>query len=185
MLATHYCVELQKNIRKKQELLTQILKSEKLKPNPNQNQINKIHNHLQDIQNYKDTGSIARSKEKLIIEQEKLNKFFFDQEKQKHKTIKQLKKIQNNETEIITSNSKILKYCKNLFSSLYTKTQTNIQIQEELLTPIQPKINATENEKLTQKITFKELKTAIFQRENEKLLVLMDYPSNSTNHNTK
>ena len=98
MLPTHYCVELQKNIRKKQELLTQILKSEKLKPNPNQNQINKIHNHLQDTQNYKDTGSIVRSKEKLIIEQEKLNKFFFDQEKQKHKTIKQLKKIQNNET---------------------------------------------------------------------------------------
>ena len=37
VLATHYCVQLQKNIRKKLQQLTQILKSEKLKPNPNQN----------------------------------------------------------------------------------------------------------------------------------------------------
>ena len=52
-------------------------------------------------------------------------KFFFDKEKQKHKTIKQLHDIQNNETKIITSDYEILKYCKIFFSNLYTKTQTN------------------------------------------------------------
>ena len=51
---------------------------------------------------------------------------------------------------------------------MYTKTQTNTQIQEELLKPIQPKINTEENEKLTQKISLKELKNAIFQMENDK-----------------
>ena len=52
-----------KEYLQKKEQLTYILKSEKLKPNPNQNQ---LHNHLQDIQNYKDRGSIIQSKEKLI-----------------------------------------------------------------------------------------------------------------------
>ena len=47
------------------------------------------------MQNYKNAGSVVRSKEKLIIEQEKPNKLFFHQEKQKqkNKTIKQLKKL--------------------------------------------------------------------------------------------
>ena len=156
MLAARYCVELQKNIRNKHKQLTQLLKSEKLKPNPDQNQINNIHIYLQDIQNYKNTGSIIRSNEKLITEQEKPNRFFFDQEKQKqNKTIKQLKKIQNNETEILTNDFEILKFCQNVFAELYTKIQTNVQIQEELLTPIQIKISNIDNEKLTQKITLK------------------------------
>ena len=61
------------------------------KPNRDQNMINKAHQHLQDIENYETTGSIIHSKEKLILEQEKPNQFFFYQEKQKQKTIKKLK----------------------------------------------------------------------------------------------
>ena len=63
--------------------------------------------------------------------------------------MKQLKEIQDNETKMIRSDSEILKYCKIFFSNLHTKTQTNTKIQAELLKPIQPKINAEENEKLT------------------------------------
>ena len=74
--------------------------------------MNNIHDHLQDIQNYKNTGSIIRSKEKLIIQQEKPNTLFFDQEiqKQNSKALKQLKKYQSNETEILTNDFYILKY---------------------------------------------------------------------------
>ena len=102
MLATRYCVQMQKNIRNKQDEQTQFIKIEKTKPNPNQDKIQEAHQHLQDIDNYKISGSIIRSKEKMIPEQEKLNKFFFDQEKQtqKENTIKQLETIEN--VKIIT-----------------------------------------------------------------------------------
>ena len=57
-----------KNVRNKQEELAQFLNTEKMKQNPYQSKINKVQQHLQDTQNYKTTGSIIRSKEKLITE---------------------------------------------------------------------------------------------------------------------
>ena len=106
----------------------------------------------------------------MILEQEKPNKFFFDQEKQKQKqkTIKQLETIENDKIITLTNDFQILNYCKNFFSDLYTKTQTNAKIQEKLLNPLKAKITNEDNKKLTQQITFAELKTAIFQLENGK-----------------
>ena len=78
----------------------------------------------------------------MILEQEKPNKFFFDQEKQKQKqkTIKQLQTIENDKIITLTNDFQILNYCKKFFSDLYTKTQTNAQIQEKLLNPLKAKI---------------------------------------------
>ena len=76
---------MQKNIRNKQAELTHFINIEKTKQNLDQNKIGKARQHLQDIEKNKTTGSIIRSKEKLILEREKPNKFFFDQEKQKQK----------------------------------------------------------------------------------------------------
>ena len=78
MLATQYCVQMQKNIRNKQDELTQFITIEKTKPKPNQDKIQEAHQHLPDIGNYKISGSIICSKEKIILDQEKPNKFFFD-----------------------------------------------------------------------------------------------------------
>ena len=83
MLATQYCVQMQKIIRNKQDEPTQFITIEKTKPNPNQGKIQEAHQHLQDIDNYKISGSIIRSKEKIILDKKKPNKFFFDQENQK------------------------------------------------------------------------------------------------------
>ena len=55
-----------KNVRNKQDELAQFLNTEKMKQNPDQSKINKAQQHLQDTQNYKTTGSIIRSNEKLI-----------------------------------------------------------------------------------------------------------------------
>ena len=77
MLATQYCVQMQNNIRHKQDELAQFITIEKTKPNPNQDKIQEAHQH-QGIDNYKISGSIIRSKEKMILEQEKPNKFLFD-----------------------------------------------------------------------------------------------------------
>ena len=111
MLATQYCVQMQKNIRNKQEELTQFITIEKTKPNPNQDKIQKAHQHLQDVDNYKISGSIIPSKEKIILEQEKPNKFLFDQEKQNQKQkTKQLEKIKNDKIITLTNNFQILNY---------------------------------------------------------------------------
>ena len=106
----------------------------------------------------------------MILEQEKPNKIFFDQEKQKQKqkTIKQLETIENDKIITLTNDFQILNYCKNFFSDLYTKTQTNAKIQEKLLNPLKAKITNEDNKKLTQQITFAELKTATFKLENGK-----------------
>ena len=82
---------MQKNIRIRKTRLIDLIKMEKQKTNPDQHKINIPHQQLPDINNYKITGSIIQSKKKLILEQEKPNKFFFDQI-QKSKTIKQLQK---------------------------------------------------------------------------------------------
>ena len=62
-------------------------------------------------------------------------------------------------------------YCKTFYSSLYSKTQTNSEIQQELLQPIKAKITNEINEKLIQKISLSELKTAIFRMEMESIRV--------------
>ena len=116
MLATHYCAQLQKNVRNKQTQLIDLIKIEKHKPSPNQHKLNNAHQQLQDVDNYKITGSIICSKEKLVLDQEK--------QKQKSKTIKQLQKeITNNETKPITVDDEILTYCKTFFSNLYTNAK--------------------------------------------------------------
>ena len=168
MLAAQYCVQMQKSIRNKQDELTQFITIEKTKPNPNQDKIQEAYQHLNDIDNYKISGSIIRNKEKMILEQEKPNKFFFDREKQKQKTIKQSETIKNDKITTLTKDFQIVNYCKNFFYDLYTKTQTNAQIQKKLLNPLKAKITNEDNKKLTQQITFVELNTAIFQLENGK-----------------
>ena len=69
---------------------------------------------MEDIDNYKITGSIIQSKDKIILAQEKPNKYFFDQEKQKQKlkTIKQLQKnTSTNKMKTITTDYEKLTYC--------------------------------------------------------------------------
>ena len=144
---------------------------EKQKANPDQHKITNAHQHLEDIDNYKITGSIIQSKDKIILEQEKPNKYFFDQEKQKQKlkTIKQLQK-NTSTNEMKTNNNRLWKINllrQTFFSNLYIKAKPNKTIQEELL-PIQPKITHEENQKLTQQITLAELKHTVFQMENSK-----------------
>ena len=84
------------------------------------------------------------------------------------KSIKQLEKIENDKIITLTSDFQILNYCKNLFSDLYTKTQTNAKILEKLLNPLKAKIANEDSKKLTQQIAFAELKTTIFQLEDGK-----------------
>ena len=64
-----------KTYEKKQDVPTHFITTKKI---PDHHKINAAEQHLQDIQNYKTSGSIIRSREKLILEQEKPRKLFFD-----------------------------------------------------------------------------------------------------------
>ena len=64
MLATQCYLQMQKSIRNKQDELTQFIAIGKIKPITNQDKIQEAHQHLQDIDNYKISGSIICSKEK-------------------------------------------------------------------------------------------------------------------------
>ena len=61
-----------------------------MKQDPDINKINKPQTYLEHIKNYKDTGTIIRSREKTILEQEKPNKFSTIK-KNRNKKLKQQK----------------------------------------------------------------------------------------------
>ena len=93
MISIRYSTILNQNIKKAQEEATNKILLEKQKEIPNLNKIKELYNQLEDMQNYKKQGTIIRSKEKLILEQEQPSKYFFEQEKskQKKKTMPNLK----------------------------------------------------------------------------------------------
>ena len=92
MLAIEYCKEENYKTLQKQKNLTNQILIEKIKPAPNLGQLEIWQQQLEDIENYRIQGTIIRSKEKQIINQEKPNKYFHQQEKQKQfkKQINQL-----------------------------------------------------------------------------------------------
>ena len=85
-----YCTRRNKPTNKKQQELIDHISQEKLKLHPNIEQINKYQQELNDIENYKNEGTIIRSKEKTILNEEKPTKYFSLPEKQK-----QIKKKHN------------------------------------------------------------------------------------------
>ena len=62
-------------IKKEQDLIKYITQ-EKSKLNPNIEKINKYQQDLNDIENYKTEGTIIRSNEKTILNEEKPTKYF-------------------------------------------------------------------------------------------------------------
>ena len=78
-----YCTKRNKEINQKQQTLIENITKEKSKINSNIEIINKYQQELNEIENYTLTGTIIRSKEKIILNEEKPTKFFYSQEKQK------------------------------------------------------------------------------------------------------
>ena len=77
---------------------------------------------LDDIENYKIHSTIIRSKI-ILNDEEKPNKYFFIQEKKRH-----IKSSQNQQGKILTTNSEILKECKN-HTKLIHKTKHAKQLR--------------------------------------------------------
>ena len=81
ILAIQYSTQQNLNLRKQQQHLTEQILQEKTKHPPNQNNIGIWQEKSQDLENYRVQGTVIRSKEKTIINEEKPTKFFILQEK--------------------------------------------------------------------------------------------------------
>ena len=81
MISINYSSTLNQKIKIAQQKATNEILLEKQKETPNLNKIIELLNQLEDIQNCNKQGTIIRSKEKFILDQEQPNKYFFEQEK--------------------------------------------------------------------------------------------------------
>ena len=117
--------------RKNLQNLTQKILKEKIKTNQDQNKIQNWQNQIDDIENYQKMGTVIRSKEKLIVNEEIPNKFFYQTEKVKQ-TKKQIITLQNEQNKTLTNNHEILKECHNYYQQLYKK-QNNCKLTQQQL----------------------------------------------------
>ena len=101
-----YCTRRNKNINQKQQQLINDISHEKSKLNANIEKIKKYQQDLNDIENYKTEGTIIRSKEKTILNEDKPTKYFYLQEKQKQ-TKKNITSLLDEKGEEIQKNRNI------------------------------------------------------------------------------
>ena len=166
-ITIEYCTKKNKEINNRYNQLIKNINDEKLKPYPDYKKIEENQTELEDIDNYKTHGTIIRSKEKLILNEEKPTKYFYLQKKQKQNK-KQIKYLKNKEGKILATDSEILQECKNFFQKLYTKQNTCEITQNLLLERITNEITNEQNNKLTKQIEITEIKEAIQNTENGK-----------------
>ena len=93
-MAIKFSVEKNQKTKKELQNLTNNILQEKTKNEPDQIKIEKWQTSIDNIENYKMHGTIIRSKEMLIINEETPNKFFYLREQQKLAK-KQIKQLQN------------------------------------------------------------------------------------------
>ena len=122
---------------------------------------------VQDLETYKTQGTIIRSKEQIILNEEKPTKYFFLQENQKQNK-KHIKIIINEQRETLQENSEILKECKTHFQKIYKKQETCEKTQDKLLQNITKNITENQNTNFSGEIQISEIKEAIFNMENRK-----------------
>ena len=155
-----YCTKKNKEINNRYNKVIQHINEEKLKPYPDYKKIEENQTELEDIDNYNIHRTIIKSKEKIILNEEKPTKYFFLQDKQKQ-IKKHIKTPKNKQGKILTTDSEILQECKNYFQNLYTKQNTCEKTQNLLLKHITNEITNEQNSKFTKQIEITEIKKAI------------------------
>ena len=102
-----------------------------------------------------------------ILNEEKPNKYFYQIEKQKQAK-KQIKQLQNEQNNTLTTNVEILKECQKFYQNLYNKQKNSLDTQKELLKNVPKKVEIEHNEKVIKPINKNEIKQTINQMENDK-----------------
>ena len=75
-MAIEYCIKINQKINGKYQNLIKNVNDEKSKPQPDIINTEQYQINLGEIKNYKTQGTIIRSKEKIILNEEKPSKYF-------------------------------------------------------------------------------------------------------------
>ena len=116
-----------------------------MKIQPDETKIEIWQNSIDDIENYKKQGTVIRSKEMAIINEETPNKFFYQKEQHKQ-TKKQIKQLQDDQNKMLKTNLEISKECQKFYQTLYEK-QNNCEVSQEQLLKNIPKLVKTDQNK--------------------------------------
>ena len=157
MYTKNYCKKINQKRQKKINQIKQKIERESTQVRISITDIELLHNQLQTLQNEKQRGVQIRSREKVILNEEKPTKFFYmkEQQQQQKKTIQSLKSSQP--TKIVTETRDILKSIHEFFSEVYSKQTLNTELQDEYLQHTQSKLTEQDRQNLDLPITAQEL----------------------------
>ena len=163
MYTKKYCQNINQKRQKEISRVKRDIEHESTQTRINMTNIELLHNELQNLQNEKQKGVQIRSKEKMILNEEKPTKYFYirEQQQQQKKTIQKLEITENNHTIEVTENKEILYAIHQYFSQVYTEIATEDTLQEEFLRHINTPLTEQDKQNLEQPITKDELKTTI------------------------
>ena len=100
MLAIEHSKMKNQTIRKQHQNLTQKILNKKIQQNPDKNKIDHCQEKLNNKENYKTQGSITRSKEKFIVNEEQPSKLFYQEQKQNQAKKTKLNNFQRTQTSL-------------------------------------------------------------------------------------
>ena len=159
MYTKKYCQQVNQKRQKEIAEIKRNIEHESTRIRINMTNIELLHNQLQNLQNEKQKGVHIRSREKMILNEEKPTKYFYlkEQQQQQRKTIQKLQIMDDNHIMEITENKDILQAIHQFFAELYTEQQTNETLQEEFLQYITTTLDEQDKQNLEQPITQDEL----------------------------
>ena len=151
-MAIKFSIIKNQKINKDLQNLTENILQEKMKIQPVEIKIETCQNLIDVIENYKNRGTIIRSKEMAIINEEIPKKYLYQKEQQKQEK-KQIKPLQDDQNKMLKTNLEILKERQNFYQTLCKKQKNCEATQNELLNNIPKLVQADQNRQLTKSIT--------------------------------
>ena len=156
-----YCQQVRQKRQKEIAQVKRDIEHESTQTRINMTSVELLHNRLQNLQNETQKGVQIRSREKMILNEEKPTKFFYlkEQQQQQKKTIQGLRTKGTNET--VTETKDILQEIHNFFTEVYTQKQTDKELQKDFLQHVNTKLKEQDKYTLDLPITQDEIQTTI------------------------
>ena len=165
-----FCSNKAKKRKNKINSLKKNINSEYEKPNPDKNILTVLLDELNILNQIQHAGTMIRSREKLITNEEKPTKYFYvkEQVNQKRKIINSLKVNDENDQIIITDPKLIQKHLKEYYTKLFQEQPVDVTAQNEILQHTKVKLSNEQREYLEAPLTEEEIFNAIRDTETNK-----------------
>ena len=150
---------------------TQHIDYETSLPRPDTARVEDLYRTLHDLQQAKERGTLIRSREKTLLNNERPTKYFFTQEqnRQERKNIRKLNAPDSDgpptpgQGEYLTDSGEILSEIHRYYTELYTLRPPSLQAQRQMLSKLHVQIPATDAAQIDSPIQTTELATTLAQ----------------------